>query len=55
MASLIELDSIERSEFFTCEEHKMNSRDRTAIDKFANESIIAIKCLNAGTFNHYGF
>lgn len=46
---------VERSEFFTCEEHKMNFRDRTATDKFANDTIIAIKGLNAGTFNPLGF
>ena len=45
---------VERSEFFVCEDHKMNFRNRTAVDLFANQSISVIKGLDAGEFNPLG-
>ena len=42
---------VEREMFFTCEEHKMCFRDRTAVDLFAKESIKKIKALDTGDFN----
>lgn len=43
-----------REEFYTCEEHKLYFRDRTATSKFVEDSIKKIKGLNAGAFNPLG-
>lgn len=40
-----------QQEFFTCEMHIMCFRDRTAIDKFANDSKIKINSLNSEDFD----
>ena len=40
-----------REEFFTCDDNKMCFRDRTAVDAFANTSIIDIKGMGAKDFN----
>ena len=54
LASFMTKEGVERSEFFVCEENKMSFRDRTAIDAFANHSIIIIKGLDSGEFNPLG-
>lgn len=43
--------AVEREKFFTCDEHKMHFRDRTAVDAFANESIIRLKLQSNRDFN----
>lgn len=46
--------SVPRDQFFTCEEHKFNFRDRTVTDNFANQCISIIQSLDAGDFNPLG-
>ena len=45
---------VERDQFFVGEEHKMNFRDRTAVDAFAKKSIQMIKALDTEDFNPLG-
>ena len=45
---------VERDQFFTCEEHKFNFRDRTVTDEFANRCNSLILSLGAGNFNPLG-
>ena len=54
LASFMTKLGVEREEFFVCDDHKMNFRDRTAVDLFANQSINVIKGLDAGEFNPLG-
>lgn len=54
LAALIASFGVVREEFFTCEEHKLYFRDRTATAQFSEESIKKIKGLSAGSFNPLG-
>lgn len=45
---------VERDQFFTCDEHKYNFRDRTVTDDFAYRCNSHIIALGAGSFNPLG-
>lgn len=45
---------VERDQFFTCDEHKFNFRDRTVTDDFANRCNSHIVAFGAGSFNPLG-
>lgn len=51
---LISKYGVERSEFFSCSDHKRHFADRTAIDRFADEGVKFIKSMGAGKFNPLG-
>lgn len=46
--------AVERNQFFTCEEHKYNFRDRTVTDKFATECDNIILSIGNDNFNPLG-
>lgn len=54
LISFISSIGVIREEFFTCPEHKMYFRDRTATSSFVEESIKKIKGLSAGEFDPLG-
>lgn len=51
LKDFISICAVERSSFFTCTEHKMHFRDRTAVDAFANDSIVMLKSQSNRGFN----
>lgn len=45
---------VERDSFFTCEQHRLNFRDRTVTDEFAGKCNSILVSLGAGDFNPLG-